>query len=169
MVLWTHLLATMVPNSHAKNSRISLGPTESSTPHRRLYTHNPTVWLKKQFKQSTKNTEEMNRFRRRCTSALLDLRNNPMDAEIGSPMQRLMSRRAKTLISTNDNLRKPCVVKPSLATLIQWNTDRNRNFTMINMQNQDRHVHQGPVSLKGLSFGRKLVRLTHLVPKDTTA
>ena len=27
----------------------------------------------------------------------------------------------------------------------------------------------GPVSLKGLSFGRKLVRLTHLVPEDTTA
>ena len=26
----------------------------------------------------------------------------------------------------------------------------------------------GPVSLKGLSFGRKLVRLTDLVPKDTT-
>ena len=56
----------------------------------------------------------MNRFRRRCTSALLDLRNNRMDAEIGSPMQRLMSRRAKTLIPTSDNLRKPCVVKPSL-------------------------------------------------------
>ena len=30
--------------------------------------------------------------------ALLDLRNTPRDAEIGSPMQRLMSRRAKTLI-----------------------------------------------------------------------
>ena len=30
-------------------------------------------------------------------------------------------------------------------------------------------LHQGPVSLKGLSFGRKLVRLTHLVPEDTTA
>ena len=28
---------------------------------------------------------------------------------------------------------------------------------------------QGPVSLKGLNFGRKLVRLTHLVSKDTTA
>ena len=28
---------------------------------------------------------------------------------------------------------------------------------------------QGPVSLKGLSFGRKLVRLIHLVPKITTA
>ena len=27
----------------------------------------------------------------------------------------------------------------------------------------------GPVSLKDLSFGRKLVRLTHLVPEDTTA
>ena len=27
----------------------------------------------------------------------------------------------------------------------------------------------GPVSLKGLNFGRKLVRLTHLVSKDTTA
>ena len=30
-------------------------------------------------------------------------------------------------------------------------------------------VPQGPVSLKGLSFGRKLFRLSHLVPKDTTA
>ena len=46
--------------------------------------------------------------------ALLDLRNTPRVAEIGSPMQRIMSRRAKTLIPTSDNLRKPCIVKPSL-------------------------------------------------------
>ena len=29
--------------------------------------------------------------------------------------------------------------------------------------------HQGPVLLKGLSFGHKLVQLTHLVPKDKMA
>lgn len=39
--------------------------------------------------------------------SLLELRNTPRDNEIGSPMQRLMSRRAKTLIPIAQKLRKP--------------------------------------------------------------
>lgn len=47
---------------------------------------------------------------------LLDLRNTPRDNEIGSPMQRLMSRRAKTLIPISDTLRKPCIIEPNLVS-----------------------------------------------------
>jgi len=43
---------------------------------------------------------------------LLELRNTPRDEEIGSPMQRLMGRRAKTLIPMSQSLRKPEVAKP---------------------------------------------------------
>ena len=39
--------------------------------------------------------------------ALLDLRNTPRDDVTGSPMQRLMGRRAKTLLPITENLRKP--------------------------------------------------------------
>ena len=39
--------------------------------------------------------------------SLLELRNTPRDSDIGSPMQRLMGRRAKTLIPITQNLRKP--------------------------------------------------------------
>lgn len=38
--------------------------------------------------------------------ALLDLRNTPKDEQIGSPMQRLMGRRTKTLLPISDGLRK---------------------------------------------------------------
>ena len=44
--------------------------------------------------------------------SLLDLRNTPRDEMIGSPMQRLMGRRAKTLLPISDNLRKPTTVQP---------------------------------------------------------
>lgn len=42
---------------------------------------------------------------------LLELRNTPRDDEIGSPMQRLMGRRAKTLIPMSKALRKPEAAK----------------------------------------------------------
>ena len=70
---------------------------------------------------SEKAVQTVQSILKKCTDseddvrlALLDLRNTPRDAEIGSPMPRLMSRRAITLIPTSDNLRKPCVVKPGL-------------------------------------------------------
>ncbi len=44
--------------------------------------------------------------------ALLDLRNTPRDQQTGSPAQRLMGRRTKTLLPTSDNLLKPGAVKP---------------------------------------------------------
>ena len=44
--------------------------------------------------------------------ALLDLRNTPRDSEIGSPMQRLHGRRARTSLPTADSLLKPATIKP---------------------------------------------------------
>lgn len=44
--------------------------------------------------------------------ALLDLRNTPRNEQIGSPMQRLMGRLAKTLLAISDGLRKPTTVQP---------------------------------------------------------
>lgn len=43
--------------------------------------------------------------------SLLDLRNTPRDEQIGSPMQRLMGRRAKTQLPMSDNLRKPTTIQ----------------------------------------------------------
>ncbi|KAK3104380.1 hypothetical protein FSP39_000658 [Pinctada imbricata] len=48
--------------------------------------------------------------------ALLDLRNTPRDDEMGSPMQRLMSRRAKTRLPISENLRKPSSINPSVVS-----------------------------------------------------
>lgn len=44
--------------------------------------------------------------------ALLDLRNTPRDEQTGSPMQRLMGRRAKTLLPISNGLQKPTTVQP---------------------------------------------------------
>lgn len=43
---------------------------------------------------------------------MLDLRDTPRDEQVGSPMQRLMGRRAKTLLPISDGLRKPTTVQP---------------------------------------------------------
>ncbi|XP_060080243.1 uncharacterized protein LOC132559627 [Ylistrum balloti] len=48
--------------------------------------------------------------------SLLELRNTPRDEETGSPMQRLMGRRGKTLLPITPNLRKPQVSDPSKVT-----------------------------------------------------
>ena len=43
--------------------------------------------------------------------ALLDNRNTPRDKELGSPVQRLMGRKAKTTLPTSETLLKPKLVK----------------------------------------------------------
>ena len=48
--------------------------------------------------------------------SLLDLRNTLRDETIGSPMQRLMGRRAKTLLQIRDHLRKPTTVQPKVVS-----------------------------------------------------
>ena len=45
--------------------------------------------------------------------ALLDLRNSPTNDDIGSPVQRLMGHRIKTLLPTADNLLRPKIVSPA--------------------------------------------------------
>ena len=44
--------------------------------------------------------------------ALLDYRNTPLSECLGSPTQRLMGRRTRTLIPTTDNLLKPKTINP---------------------------------------------------------
>ena len=46
--------------------------------------------------------------------ALLDYRNTPQSENVGSPAQRLMGRRTKTLIPTTKVLLKPKVINPSI-------------------------------------------------------
>jgi len=46
--------------------------------------------------------------------ALLDLRNTPRDDVIGSPAQRLMGRRTRTSLPTNDALLQPKSIKPTI-------------------------------------------------------
>ncbi|XP_055999881.1 uncharacterized protein K02A2.6-like [Ostrea edulis] len=48
--------------------------------------------------------------------SLLDLRNTPRDEQIGSPMQRLMGRRAKTQLPMSDNLRKPTTIQSEVVS-----------------------------------------------------
>ena len=45
--------------------------------------------------------------------ALLDLRNSPTNDDIGSPVQRLIGCRTKTLLPTTDNLLRPKIVSPT--------------------------------------------------------
>ncbi len=46
--------------------------------------------------------------------ALLELRNTPRDTTIGSPTQRLFSRRTRSLLPVTDSLLKPRVIDPSI-------------------------------------------------------
>lgn len=46
--------------------------------------------------------------------ALLEYRNTPLNDKLGSPVQRLMGRRTKTLIPTTEQLLKPKIIKPEI-------------------------------------------------------
>ena len=48
--------------------------------------------------------------------ALLDFRNTPIDKKLGSPVQRLMGRRTRTLLPTSSELLKPKVIDTSVVT-----------------------------------------------------
>ena len=48
--------------------------------------------------------------------ALLDLRNTPTDSVTGSPVQRLMGRRTKTLVPTTKTLLNPKIISPQKVT-----------------------------------------------------
>lgn len=45
------------------------------------------------------------------------------DNETGSPMQRLMSRRAYTLEPISDTLQMPCIIEPNLVSSLEKQTE----------------------------------------------
>ena len=68
--------------------------------------HNQTEWPKKQFKV----TEDKKDF----YLALLDLRNTHNTKDSGSPVQRLIGRRARTLLPTTHQLLIPKNIEPKI-------------------------------------------------------
>ncbi|OWF46779.1 Uncharacterized protein K02A2.6 [Mizuhopecten yessoensis] len=66
-----------------------------------------------------KDVQTVKNVKRKCAESgddiylsLLELRNTPRDRDIGSPMQRPMGRRGKTLLPMTNNLRKPAISDP---------------------------------------------------------
>jgi len=66
--------------------------------------------------------------------ALLDNRNIPGVDGIGSPAQRLMGRRTKTLIPTTDTLLAPKTIDPSVVQMKLTHHKMQQNSTMIRTQ-----------------------------------
>lgn len=64
--------------------------------------------------------------------AMLDLRNTPRDEELGSPMQRLMGRRARTRLPMTESLLKPEIIQQDIVH------DKLMNHRMIQKSYYDR-------------------------------
>ena len=71
--------------------------------------------------------------------ALLDLRNTPICDDTGSPTQRLMGRKTKTLLPTTQQLLIPKQIKPQAVKRKYKIRRTNRNFTMIDKQKSSLH------------------------------
>ena len=66
--------------------------------------------------------------------ALLDHRNTPISETLGSPAQRLMGRRTRTLIPTMQNLLKPKTISPKSVQKNYSSAKLYKNTTMIVIQ-----------------------------------
>jgi hypothetical protein len=78
-----------------------------------------TGMQKERFKQQTKFSAQHSTAKKSNENpylALLGHRNTPRDSILGSPAQRLMARRTKTLLPISDTLLKPSVIEPSEVT-----------------------------------------------------
>ena len=67
--------------------------------------------------------------------ALLEYRNTPICDRLGSPSQRLMGRRTRTLIPTSDSLLSPKTIKPSVVQLELEELKRKQKYYY------DKHAH----------------------------
>ena len=68
---------------------------------------------RKKCGNSQKNIEKAKEDRKDPYIAILEFRNTPRNKNLGSPVQRLMGLRTKTLIPTNKKLLQPQVINPS--------------------------------------------------------
>ena len=71
--------------------------------------------------------------------ALLDLRNTPICDNTGSPTQRLMGRRNKTLLPTTQKLLIPKQIKPQAVKRKIQDQKNKQKFTMIDKQKSSLH------------------------------
>ena len=79
--------------------------------------------------------------------ALLEYRNTPISDTLGSPAQRLMGRRTKTLLPTSNKLLQPKIIKPQ--TVLKELRDRKAQQKFY----YDRHT----VDLRPLAVGDKVM------------
>ena len=74
--------------------------------------------------------------------ALLELRNTPVNEQLGSPAQRLMGRRTKTLLPTSRKLLIPQTIKPEIVRNQLKKQDKQKQY-------YDQHAKQLPELKKG--------------------
>ena len=90
---------------------------------------------RKKCGNSQKNIEKAKEDRKDPYLAILEFRNTPRNKNLGSPVQRLMGRRTKTLIPTNKKLLQPQVINPSkVQSELQTEKRTNRKDIMTGMQ-----------------------------------
>ena len=82
---------------------------DSSTKQQVHITHSPMAWQRKQFKQQKNLIKKAILDNRDPYLALLEYQNTPT---LGSPAQRLMGQRTKTLLPTTTKLLQPKLINP---------------------------------------------------------
>ena len=138
----------MVHNFLVSSSNSSHKNTDSSTKQQVHITRNLMVWQRKRTVQTAKNLiKKVILDKRDPYLALLEYRNTPISNTLGSPAQRLIGWRTKTLLPTNNKLLQPKIIKPQ--TVLKEFRDRKAQQKFY----YDRHT----VDLRPLALGDKVM------------
>ena len=101
--------------------------------------------------------------------ALLEFRNTPINDRLGSPTQRLMGRRTKTLIPTSETLLCPKTIKPS-STIDTLKTTETKSVIRSVSRNEEDGAQQLSQELpKHLGHTLSLLlKVNHIVETEDT-
>lgn len=105
----------MVHNSQALFSNNLPQTMDLNTAQPAHITLSQTEWLRRPSKQLCKNLlKNALADNKDPYLALLEYHNTPLSDQSGSPTQRLMGRRTKTLIPTSEKLLQPKIISPNI-------------------------------------------------------
>ena len=100
---------------------------------------------------------------------LLDYRNTPISDSFGSPSQRLMGRRTRTLIPTVDKLLRPKTIKPTLVRKeFQKCKDKQKYYYDQNTKPllKLKESEEALIQLKGKWYPAKIMKISQNEPRS---
>ena len=133
----------MDPSSQAKLSKTLPTTTDFITELVVHTIHNQMAERKKAVQTTKSLIKKASDDNKDIYLALLELRNTPINDQLGSPAQRLMGRRTRTLLLTSNKLLVPKIIKPKIVqSQLKQQQNRQKHY-------YDQHTKQLPELNKG--------------------